>query len=119
MTRQSRAPARILLEDMIEHAKQALAALGAHEADELAADPHLASTVLWPLTVVGEAASQLPRDFAAQNPEIAFKAAALNRNRIVHGYRTIKFDVLQRTVLEDLPLIADLERLLQEEPPLS
>jgi uncharacterized protein with HEPN domain len=40
------------------------------------------------------------------------------RNRLIHGYDKIDFDVLWRTVTEDLPpLVAALEKIVPPEPP--
>lgn len=39
------------------------------------------------------------------------------RNKLIHGYRTVRTPVLFETVRNDLPdLIAELERLLNEGP---
>lgn len=108
---------RVLLEDMLAYARQARRASADKSAADLASDPDLASTVLWPLTMVGEAASKLPPTFMAAHADVAWRAAVLTRHRLVHGYRTIDFSIVRNTVLDSLPpLIAAIERLLAEEP---
>jgi uncharacterized protein with HEPN domain len=67
--------------------------------------------------MVGEAGYHLPDDFLLAHPDVAFRAAKSMRNRLIHGYRTIDFDIVHDTIREHLPaLIADLDRLLAEEP---
>lgn len=107
---------RELLRDMLAFAAQATAALGERSTADLANDPDRASAVLWPLTLVGEASSQLPDDFREAHPHIAFNAAKLARNRLIHGYRTINLDIVRAAIIDSLPpLTAAIERLLAEE----
>lgn len=85
---------RALLEDMLLYARRALERLSS-----------------------GEAASQLPASVREQHGQIAFEAARYMRNRLVHGYHTIKLDIVIDTVRNDLPpLIIAIERLLAQEP---
>ncbi len=105
------------LNDMLRYAAQARAALGDRTSADLESDADRASAVLWPLTLVGEAASQLPAEYREAHQEVAFRSARLTRNRLVHGYHSIRLDIVRLAVLDDLPLlIADIERLLAEEP---
>jgi uncharacterized protein with HEPN domain len=40
------------------------------------------------------------------------------RNRLIHGYDNVDFDILWRIISQDLLLlIAELERILRAEPP--
>lgn len=108
------ATSRALLEDMVTYARAALARLkvGRDELDEVRAE-----SILWNMTLLGEAATHVSKTVMKRYPQIRFDSARYMRNRLVHGYRTIEFEIVRSTALNDLPpLIAAIERLLAEEP---
>jgi len=59
------------------------------------------------LVLIGEAASRLPADFRLLHPEAAWGKAAGLRNRIVHKYWDLDWDVLWSTIQVDVPAIRD------------
>jgi uncharacterized protein with HEPN domain len=67
--------------------------------------------------VLGGAASQVPVETNDAHPEIAWRAAARLRNRIVHGYWDIDVETLVVTAVDDLPeMIGQLERVFRTLP---
>ena len=49
---------------------------------------------------------------------IAWPVIVSTRNRLIHGYDIIEFNVLWQIVTEDLPpLVAALEKIVPPEPP--
>ncbi|WP_367652426.1 DUF86 domain-containing protein [Intrasporangium sp.] len=61
--------------------------VGSRSAERVEADGIRRPALLWHFTdVLGEAASQVPSQVQESHPEIAWRAAARLRNRIVHGY---------------------------------
>ncbi len=54
-------------------------------------------------TVLGEAVSQLSAGLKAEHPAIPWMDASRIRNRIVHGYWSVDFEVLIATARDDLP----------------
>ena len=66
--------------------------------------------------IVGEAASRVSPDFRAINPEISWPEVIGLRNRLVHAYDRIDFDILWGIVSDDLPqLIGSLEQILEKD----
>lgn len=62
------------------------------------------------LEIVGEAASRLPEEERARFPTVPWSQIVGLRNRLIHGYEVVDFDVLWKIIEEDLPpLIAALE----------
>lgn len=104
---------RSLLNDMLRYARLVLERLG----DGADLDDVRAEGVLWNMTLLGEAASQLPDEFRSRHAHIEFDAARYMRNRLVHSYRTIRFEIVADTAVKDLPRLSEaIERLLAEEP---
>ena len=74
------------------------------------------NAVLKVLEIVGEGASRVSEDARNAYPEIAWPHIIGFRNRIVHGYFEIDFDIVWKIVQEDLPpLIIQLELLVSPE----
>jgi uncharacterized protein with HEPN domain len=65
------------------------------------------------LEIMGEAASRVPVEARIRYPEIPWVQMVGMRNRLIHGYDAVDFDILWQTVIEDLPpLIAALEGIV-------
>lgn len=65
------------------------------------------------IILIHEALRNVPADVLALNPDIPAKAIRDMRNVLVHTYWEVDFDVLMRTINEDIePLISALDRLL-------
>ncbi len=64
------------------------------------------------LEIIGEAASRVPSEERTRYPELPWSQIIGMRNRLIHGYDLIDFDILWQTLVEDLPqLIAALEKI--------
>ena len=101
----------LLLEQMIEAAEQAVAAVEGVSVQDLAADRIRRDALLWNFTVLGEASAQLSAEVKEQFADVAWRQPA--RNRIVHGYWSIDLDIVHTTAQEQLPgLAAGLRRVL-------
>ena len=68
---------------------------------------------IWCITVIGEAASNLPRSFTNSHPEIPWSQMVGTRHRLIHGYHTIDNDVVWEIITIHLPtLIPQLRAML-------
>jgi uncharacterized protein with HEPN domain len=68
------------------------------------------------MEIVGEAANRVSSETQRQHPEIPWPQIIGMRNRLIHGYDVVDYDLLWDTVREDLPpLISALEELLDSE----
>jgi len=68
------------------------------------------------LTIVGEAANRTPTQERPRWPEIPWRDVVDLRNRLIHGYDEVDFDVLWAIIQDDLPpLIERLEQVLEQE----
>jgi uncharacterized protein with HEPN domain len=88
-----------------------LASLQALEQDEQAQD-----AIVRTLTVIGEAAVRIQKadpDFLAAHPELPWTQMRGIRNKVVHDYFDVAWDVVWDTVRQDLPaLLAQIQFLL-------
>jgi uncharacterized protein with HEPN domain len=65
------------------------------------------------LEIIGEAATRVPEDIRAQYSELPWLQMIAARNRLIHGYDSVDFDILWAIIKNDLPvLIAQLEKIL-------
>ena len=62
------------------------------------------------LEIIGEAANRVPADQRVGIPEVPWAQIVGLRNRLIHGYDEVDFDILWQIVYHDLPkLIKALE----------
>lgn len=74
--------------------------------------------VLHQFSVIGEAASRLPRTMRTRYPDVPWKLIIGMRNIIIHDYSEIKMPRIWEVVEQDLPpLRKTIETMLQEIPP--
>jgi len=103
---------------MLDYAREAVSLAQSKSRADLDTDRLLNLSLVQLVTMVGEAAKRVPVDFQEQQSEIPWPSIAGMRNRLIHGYDKIDFNVLWQTVTEDLPpLIVALEKILPPEPP--
>jgi uncharacterized protein with HEPN domain len=65
------------------------------------------------LEMLGEAANRVPEEVRNQYPDLPWLQMIAARNRLIHGYDSVDFDILWVIIQTDLPdLIIRLERIL-------
>jgi len=70
------------------------------------------------LLVIGEAVTRLSNEFKSSHPEIEWVKIAGMRNRLIHGYDKIRWELVWRTATEAVPqLLEQIEPLLPTEEP--
>ena len=60
-------------------------------------------SILFNLTVLGEAANNVTREFAAKHPELNWKGLSGVRHKIVHDYADIDYDTIWDILQNDIP----------------
>lgn len=85
--------------------------------DQFCEDPKTLKAVVWNLTIIGEAARHIPPSAEAAFPEIPWPQIRGMRNRIVHGYEQIDWEIVWKAVQEELPPLVPLfEKMLRTVP---
>jgi uncharacterized protein with HEPN domain len=101
---------------MLDHAREAVEMVRGRSRADLDADRQLNLSLVRLVEVVGEAAKHVPDDFRSHHPQVPWRQAVGMRNRIIHGYDVIDFDILWSVLQKDLPpLIEALEKIVNEE----
>jgi uncharacterized protein with HEPN domain len=98
---------------MLDYAREAVRLAQARSRQELDTDRvfNLAMTRL--LEIVGEATARVSQPTRDRHPQIPWSAIAGMRNRLIHGYDAVDFDILWDVVQRDLPgLIVELEKMV-------
>ena len=81
-------------------------------------DKKTINAVVRSIEVIGEASKKIPDTMRKKNPSIPWKKMAGMRDKLIHEYFGIDFDVLWKTVKEDIPslhsLVQDMLKSLEE-----
>ena len=106
----------IRLRHMLDAGRKAMRVAQGRTRHDLDVDENLELSLMKAVEMIGEAASQVGETTRRQYPSIPWKQIIAMRNRLVHVYFDINFDILWQTVQDDLPpLIAQLEALVPPE----
>jgi uncharacterized protein with HEPN domain len=101
------------LQHMLDYAREAIVLSKGRIRADLDSDRlfNLAMTRL--IEVIGESAARLSEESRQAHPQIPWTQIIAARNRLIHGYDQINFDILWDIIELDLPpLTAELERIL-------
>ena len=98
---------------MLDHAEEAVALSRGKTRGDLDADRLLNLALVRLLEIVGEAANRIPPDARNLYPEIPWYQIIGLRNRLIHGYDSVDYDILWQIVTADFPPLVDsLKRIL-------
>ena len=81
--------------------------------EEFMADPRTQDAVVRNLEVIGEAVKGLSDDTRAQNPHIPWKGMAGMRDKMIHHYFGISYDIVWTVASQEIPaLLPKVEAIL-------
>lgn len=105
------------LHDMLDAARKARNFMKGKSRESLEANEALLGfAVVRAIEVVGEAASKITPETRAQLPQIEWKNIVGMRNRVIHNYLEVDYDIVWKVLNENLvSLIAELEKVLPPE----
>jgi uncharacterized protein with HEPN domain len=104
------------LRHMLDHALEAVAMTRGKTRADLDKDRQLNLALVRLLEIIGEAASRIPKEDQSRHADISWPEIVSLRNRLIHGYDAVDFDILWQIVNQDLPaLIESLRRILGKE----
>jgi len=103
---------------MRDHAQKAVEMAADHSRADLDRSEMLRFALTHLVELVGEAASQVPREVRSRSRQIPWRGIIAMRHRLIHGYDSVDCDILWEAITDDLPpLIDELDRLLEAETP--
>lgn len=90
----SRRDTILLLDDMLHSARKIRRYTGDIDFDAFASDDKTMDAVVRNFEIIGEAANRVEQDFKDNNPEIEWQRIRGFRNRIVHDYFGIDYEIV-------------------------
>ena len=105
---------RLRLLDMRDAAEKARRYAEGRSRADFEEDEMLQSALVREVMVIGEAANHVSEETRALAPDIDWGDIVGMRNKLVHGYRNINYDVLWDVITDKLPpLVTQLNRLIE------
>ena len=83
--------------------------------DQFLKDETLKRSFVRSLEIIGEATKSLPESFKAKHPEISWRSMAGMRDKLIHNYFGVDYDVVWNAVVDEIPnLKVNIEKILNE-----
>ena len=99
---------------MAAEASYLLEQSAAVERDAFLADETLKRAFVRSIEILGEAAKHVPTEFRQQHPQIEWRAMAGMRDRLIHRYFGVDYELVWDVAVNKIPrLHADLKELLR------
>ena len=92
----------LLLEDMKESTQKILQYVNNMDSEAFNNDEKTKDAVIRNFEIIGEAANRLDEEFRANNAQIAWTRLRGFRNRIVHEYFGIDYEIVWAIIVDDL-----------------
>ena len=83
--------------------------------DQFAKDRKTQDAIVRNLEIIGEAAKQISTSLRKRHPEIPWKSLAGVRDRLIHGYFGVNYEILWDIITRELPsLTVNIQQVLDE-----
>ena len=92
---------------MLDHAREAVAMATGRKRPDLDSDRQFSLALVRLLEIIGEAANRVRDDQRGRIPEVPWAQIVGLRNRLIHGYDEVDFDILWQIVSHDLPKLIE------------
>jgi uncharacterized protein with HEPN domain len=103
----------VRLRDMLDAASKAEKFIVGKSRESLDIDDLLAFGLVRAIEIIGEAASRVTPETRQTSPQIPWKDIVGMRNKVIHNYNDVDYNLVWDTVTLDLPpLIVELEKIL-------
>lgn len=103
----------VTLSQMLDHAREAADLVKNRSRQDLDEDRLLNLALVRLVEVVGEAATRVSSSCRSAHPELPWPQIIALRNRLIHGYDAINFDMLWQILTAEFPaLVGALEKIL-------
>jgi len=80
--------------------------------EDLDLDEKLALAIIRLFEIIGEASNSISDDFQNKHQEIPWVKLISMRNRLIHGYFDVNYDIIWKTIKQDIPeLITLIEKI--------
>jgi uncharacterized protein with HEPN domain len=101
----SRRDPEIAIKQILSHAREAVDLSKGKERADLDSDRLLNLALTRLIEIIGEAANRVPDSIQSKYPDLPWLQMIGARNRLIHGYDSVDFDILWTIVKYDLPFL--------------
>ncbi|MEA2600976.1 MAG: hypothetical protein QOF89_1968 [Acidobacteriota bacterium] len=102
----------VSLRQMLDYSLEAMEMVRGQVRADLDTDRKLNLALVRLLEILGEAANRVPPEDRSRYSQIPWPQLISLRNRLIHGYDQVDFDILWEILTQDLPpLASELERI--------
>lgn len=92
-----------LLKHILEETTFILNSTEGRSNEQIVNDPVLSRAVIRSLEIIGEASSKIDHDFKALHPHIEWRKMSGTRNRLIHDYFGVDYDIVIDIIKNKLP----------------
>jgi len=96
---------KLYLADIVEAADAVAVFLAGAERERFLQDDLLRSAVLQKLSIIGEAAARLSKEFRARHADVEWRDIVAFRNIAVHAYFAVQWSIVWTTATQDVPAL--------------
>jgi len=105
----------VSLRQMLDHIEEATELSHGRTCEDLVSDRLFFLALLKLVEIVGEAATRVSPATQDAHPDLPWREIVGTRNRLIHGYDAVDYDILWEIVTTDFPpLAAQIKELLHE-----
>jgi uncharacterized protein with HEPN domain len=101
----------LLLEDILDAARKIISYTSGMSFDDFVNDDKTIDAVVRNFEIIGEAGNRVPEDFKSDHPGIEWRRIIGFRNRIIHEYFGINYEMVWKIKEENVPGLADFIQL--------
>lgn len=100
---------------ILDSAQKAVSFTHGKSRHDINRDEVLALALVRLLEIIGEASAGITEGLKTKYPEIPWREMSSTRNRLIHGYFDINYELVWKTVTGELPpLIAQMQKLIDK-----
>ncbi len=102
------------LRDIVEAMERILAYTAGMSQEQFLNDTRTQDAVLRNIEVIGEAVKKLSENVRTAHPDVPWRAMAGMRDKVIHHYFGVNYDVVWKVATEDIPgLLSRLREILK------
>jgi uncharacterized protein with HEPN domain len=99
---------KVLIKHILDSALKIINFTNGKNRNDLDLDEKLSLAIIRLFEIIGEAANSLSEEYQEGHGEIPWKKLISMRNRLIHGYFDINYDIVWNTIKQDIPQILKL-----------